>query len=71
MALINNENTETLETIFKFLIINYYFNPSLITVDFGKASLKVITKLFPKTRIFPCYFHLIKRLKLHIKNLNS
>ncbi len=71
MALIYNENTETLETIFKFLKINYFFNPTLITVDFGKAGLKVITKLLPKTRIFPCYFHLIRRLKIHIKSLNS
>ena len=71
MALIFNENKETLESIFKFLKLNYEFDPQLITVDFGKAGYNAISNIFPKARIFPCYFHLIRRLIIHLKNLRS
>ena len=71
LALINNENAETIEKILNFLKINFQLNPELITVDFGKAGLKAINKIFPNARIFPCYFHMIRRLCLHIKNLKS
>lgn len=62
---------KTLEEIFKYLENNYSFNPNVLTVDFGKAGYLAISKVFPSTRIFPCYFHLIRRLVLHIKNLRS
>ena len=38
LALIYNENRETLEEIFKYLENNYSFNPDVLTVDFGKAG---------------------------------
>ena len=71
LALIYNENAETLETIFNFLKHNYFFKPDLITLDLGKAGLKAIKSIYPDIRIFPCYFHLIRRIILHIKNLKS
>ena len=71
LALIYNENTETLETIFNYLKHNYFFKPDLITLDLGKAGLKAIKNVYPDVRIFPCYFHLIRRIILHIKNLKS
>ena len=49
----------------------YFFNPKLITVDFGRAGIKTIGNVFPNTRIYPCYFHLVRKMVLHIKNLNS
>ena len=69
LALIANENTETLEMILKYLKNNFYFKPDLITVDLGRAGLKAIQKVYPNTRLFPCFFHIIIRIKLHIKNL--
>ena len=71
LALIYNENQETIEAIFNFLKINYNFYPKLFTVDFGKAGYLVLQHVFPKTRIFTCYFHLIRRLIIHLKNLRS
>ena len=68
-SLIMIENTETSENIFRYLKINYYFNPSLKAVNLGKAGLKAIYNIFLNTKIFPCYFHLMRRLNLHIKNL--
>ena len=71
LALIYNENRETIETILKYLKLNFNFNPPVITLDFGKAGYLAFKNIFPKTRIFPCYFHLILRLIIHIKNLRS
>jgi hypothetical protein len=64
MALIYKENTETLETMFNYLKINYFFNPSLITVDFGKAGLKVISKLFTKNKDISLLFSFNKAIKI-------
>lgn len=69
LALIYNENIETLEEIFKYLKKNFNFNPDLITVDFGKAGYIAIKNIFPNIRIFPCYFHLIRRMVIHIKKI--
>ena len=71
LALIYNENFETICEIFNFLKKNYNFYPKIITVDFGKAGYKAIQKVFPKTRIFTCYFHLIRRLIIHLKNIKA
>ena len=71
LALIYNENFETISEIFNFLKKNYNFYPKIITVDFGKAGYKAIQQSFPKTRIFTCYFHLIRRLIIHLKNIKS
>ena len=71
LALIYNENKETLEEIFKFLKKNFNFQPSLITVDLGKAGYIAIKNIFPNTRIYPCYFHLVRRFILHLKYLRS
>lgn len=71
LALINNENRETIETILKYLKLNFNFNPPVIIIDFEKAGYLAFKNIFPKTRIFPCYFHLIRRLILYIKNLRS
>ena len=30
-----------------------------------------IKNVFPNARIFPCYFHLIRRLIIHLKSLRS
>ena len=72
LAFINNENAETIEKIFNFLKINFHLNPELITVDFGKAGLKAISKIFPKIRIFPCYFHMTRNLCIiNLKSSNN
>jgi len=71
LSLIYNENVETIEKLLEFLKDVYNFNPNLITIDLGKAGYKAVTNIFPKCRIFPCYFHIIRRFILHIKNLNS
>ena len=71
LALIYNENRVTIETILKYLKLNFNFNPPVITIDFGEAGYSALKNIFPKTRIFPCYFHLIRRLILHIKDLLS
>ena len=34
-------------------------------------TLKATQKIFQNTRIFPCYFHLVRRISIHIKNLKS
>ena len=70
-ALIYNENIETLEVIFKYLKMNFNFQPEFITVDFGKAGYIEIKNIFLNTRIFPCYLHLIRRFIIHIKYLRS
>ena len=71
LALIYNENRETIENILKYLKLNFNFNPPVITLDFRKVGYLAFKNIFPKTRIFPCYFHLIRRLIIHIKNLRS
>lgn len=71
LAFIYNENLETFESIFNHLKINYNFYPELITIDLGRACYKAINKVFPSCRIFPCYFHIIRRFILHIGNLKS
>ena len=71
LALIYNENIETFETIYNYLKLNYNIQPPLITIDFCKANYIAIKKIFPNTRIFPCYFHLIRRLIIHLKTLRS
>lgn len=43
----------------------------MITVDFGKTEYIALKKIFPHIRIFPCYFHIIRRFIIHIKNLRS
>ena len=62
LALIYNENKETTEEIFYYLKTNFNYSPKLFTLDFGKAGYNPINKIFPNCRIFPCYFHIIRRL---------
>ena len=62
LALINSEKAETVEKIFIFLKINFQLNLELITVDFGKAGLKAISKTFPNARIFPCHYVYILKI---------
>ena len=71
LCLIYNENEETFMEIFKFLKINFNLKHSLFTVDFGKAGCLALNSIFPETSIFPCYFHFIRRMIIHIKNLHS
>ena len=71
LALISNENYETFNEIFKFLYNQYNFLPKFITIDFNKACFKAVLKLFPKTIIIPCYFHLMKICYKKLPELNK
>ena len=51
--------------------MNYNFYPKLFTVDFGRVGYISIKNVFQRTRIYPCYFHLIRSFIIHIKNIKS
>ena len=61
-SLIYNENIETIGKIFEHLKDNYQFIPKLFTIDLGKVCYRAITNIFPNCRIFPFYFHLLRRI---------
>ena len=69
--LIYNENKETFSEIFKFLKLTYQFNSKLFTVDLARGCYLAILEQFPNCRIFPCYFHIIRRLIIHLNNIKS
>ena len=71
ICLIYNENKETFSEIFKFLKLTYQFKPNLFTVDLARGCYLAILEIFPNSRIFPCYFHIIRRLIIHLNNIKS
>ena len=68
IALIRNENIETFTTIYNYLYEKYKFTPKKMIVDFQKADLSSLYKFFPNTCIIICYFHIIRRLVIILKD---
>ena len=56
MALIKNENKETITKIFVYLNLKYNFKPNIISMDFGRGPYKAVIHKYPNCRIFPCFF---------------
>ena len=71
LVLIKNENVETIVEILTFLQKNYNFNPTLITSDCALSFAIAIKKTFPQCIHILCYYHVIKRIILHLKELKS
>ena len=71
LALIRNENIETFTIIYNYLYEKYKFVPKKMTVDCQKAHLISLYKFFPNTCIIICYFHIIRRLVIHLKDLKN
>ena len=69
LSLIFNENFETFYEIYNYIKNKYNFYPKYITIDFNKIYFKAIMKLFPSTKIIPCYFHLMKNYYKKIKKI--
>jgi len=69
MNIIKNENVETFSYIFKYLKTNYNFVPISINVDYSKAEIISIKKIFPNTKIILCYYHIIIHVIKHIPEL--
>ena len=51
ISLIQNENKETFNEIYKYLTENFGFNPNIISCDCNQANIIAIRKLYPNTRI--------------------
>ena len=71
IALIRNENIETFSTIYNYLYDKFKFNPPKLTVDCQKANLISLYKFFPNCNIIICYFHIVRRLVIHLGALRS
>lgn len=71
ISLIQNENKESFYSIYKYLIDNYNLKLSLITCDCNAVHIIAIYKLSPSTNILLCYFHIIRRLIIHLPDIRS
>ena len=71
LILISNENIETYVNIYEYLINKYKFNPTKLTVDCQKSHILAILKLFPNCCLIICYFHIIRRLVIHLPEIRS
>ena len=60
-----------MKEIFDFLKTNYDFVPNLFTLDLERGCYLAVSEIFPKCRIYPCYFLIICRFVLHLNNLKS
>ena len=70
IAIIRNENKETIIRIFDHLSIKYNFNPILITMDFGRGPHTAVKEKYPNCRVFPC-FRMMQKIYLHLGELKS
>ena len=75
-ATLNKEDADIYNQFYGFLKFKYDFNPSIITCDFSKSNISSIKKVYPKTTIITCFFHLIQAwwrkaalFKLRTKNI--
>ena len=66
LVLISNENVETSNNIYQYLYKKYKFQPTKITVDHQKAHNIFIPNIYPSCCIIICYFHIIRRLVIHL-----
>ena len=57
--------------IFEYLYKKYNFVPDLITMDFCRGPYSAIKNFFPNSRIYPCLFHFMQRVILHLPELKS
>ena len=76
LALIKNENKETIDVILEYLINKYQFNPPLLTCDMARGCIKSFIEKFDNINIYICFFHFISRIIKHLpqiksKNLNT
>ena len=69
LVLISNENIETYDAIYQYLYNKYNFQPTKMAVDCQKAHIISIQKIFPNCYIIVCYFHIIRRLVIHLTQL--
>ena len=69
MALIKNENFETINEIIKFLKNNYNFNPPLITLNMARGPIKAFLNNFSDIDIFICYYNFISRIVILFSQL--
>ena len=71
IILISNENVETFDTIYQYLYSKYKFQPTKLTVDCQKSHIISIQKIYPNCYIIICYFHIIRRLVIHLPQIRS
>ena len=55
--LLINENVDTFENIYKYLLEKYDFNPRNIMVDFNHSQIVAINNIFKNALIHGCFFH--------------
>ena len=71
IVLISNENVETFDVIYQYLYSKYKFQPKKITVDCQKSHIISLQKIYPNSYIIICYFHIIRRLVIHLPQIRS
>ena len=59
-ATFNKEDTDIYMQFYSFIKSKYNFNPDFITCDFSKSNIAAINKIFEKSLIITCFFHLIQ-----------
>ena len=59
-ALFSEETEDIYRRFYNILSNNYSFNPKIMSFDFGMANLSAFTKIYPKTTIITCFFHLVQ-----------
>lgn len=71
IAFIQNENKETFMTIYKYIIDNYGLKIPLLACNCNATHIIAIYKIFPSTNIILCYFHVLRRLIIHMPDIRS
>lgn len=59
-ALFSEQTEDIYRRFYNILSNNYAFNPKIMSFDFGMANLSAFTKIYPKTTIITCFFHLVQ-----------
>jgi hypothetical protein len=57
LALLENEEAETYQKLYKILKFEYNFEPKYINVDFQQSNINALKIEFQNTIIIPCFFH--------------
>ena len=71
IAIIKNENKETILRIFDYLTNKYNFTPKLISMDFSGGPYTALKEKYHNCRIFQCYFHIMQKIYLHLPEIKK
>ena len=71
IAIIYNENKETILKILDYLNLKYGFIPKVMTLDLGRGPYSALKEKFKLCRLYPCFFHIMLRLIKHVPEIKS